>query len=38
MFKNLLLDINYTMSMTRGLTYGDRRGAAASQRPYEVAL
>ena len=37
MFKNLLLDINYTMSMTRGLTASNITAALdnASQRPYE---
>ena len=37
MFKNLLLDINYTMSMTRGLTSTQITAALdnASQRPYE---
>jgi len=37
MFKNLLLDINYTMSMTRGLTSTHITAALdnASQRPYE---
>ena len=37
MFKNLLLDINYTMSMTRGLTASGITAALdnASQRPYE---
>ncbi|MEE2830073.1 MAG: carboxypeptidase regulatory-like domain-containing protein [Myxococcota bacterium] len=37
MFKNLLLDINYTMSMTRGLTATQITAALdnATQRPYE---